>query len=272
MSESDNKLARVPAQLYQEIMVKAVYGGWARSVVDAVDPRRGDRALDLACGTGVVARVLAQRVGTLGTVVGIDIDPEMLSVAREYSPPQQGQARIDWEQGNANQLHYEDGYFDIITCQQGLPYFSNRSQAMHELYRTLGSGGRIGMLVWRGIQESPGFYILAQVLERFGGPDLATPVRAGFSIPNKDDIRSLFMIARLRSINIDPVTGNAFFASVNDFLKSQFMGTPLMKGLSILTPEARAALYPALTEALGPFTTPNGLIFPMGAHLISAKK
>jgi ubiquinone/menaquinone biosynthesis C-methylase UbiE len=259
------------AELYEEILVPGIYNTWARFVVDAANPKRGDRALDIACGTGVVTRLLAQRVSVMGEVIGLDIDPAMLAVARNVPRPS-GSAAIDWDEGSATLLPYEDEHFDIVTCQQGLPFITNRATAMTEMYRVLGLSGRVSMLVWRAIEHNPGFAAFADVIERYAGADAAATIRAQFIMDNAEELRSLFRNAHFRDIKIDSTTGTAFFPSVEVFTKSQILGTPLARALANLGPEARATLYPDICVALTPYTTPQGVMFPMAAHLISAKK
>lgn len=259
------------AQVYEEVLVPAIYNTWARFVVDAADPRRGDRALDVACGTGVVARLLAQRVSVMGEVIGLDLDPAMLSVARS-APRLSGSAAIDWDEGSATSLPYEEEHFDIITCQQGLPYFANRATAMTEMYRVLGLSGRVSMMVWRAIEHSPGFAAFADLMERYAGADAAGTIRAPFCLDKAEDLRTLFRNAHFRDIKLDSVSGTAFFPSVEAFTRSQILGTPLARALAGLGAEARNTLYPDICAALGPFTTPQGVLFPMTAYLISAKK
>jgi len=69
-------------EVYERELVPAVFGVWAPILVDLARPRPGERVLDVACGTGIVARIAAARVGPTGSVVGVDLNPGMLSVAR----------------------------------------------------------------------------------------------------------------------------------------------------------------------------------------------
>ena len=79
---SSLQITGTPAEIYEQHMVPAIFVRWAPDLVEAAGVWAGDRALDVACGTGVVTRLLAERVGPAGTVVGLDINPEMLAVAR----------------------------------------------------------------------------------------------------------------------------------------------------------------------------------------------
>ena len=108
---------------YEQIMVPAVFRAWAPVLADFVKVVAGERALDVACGTGVVARELIGRVGAKGTVVGCDSNAAMLATAREMAP------QIDWREGNALDLPFESASFDVVTCQQGYQFFPDRESS-----------------------------------------------------------------------------------------------------------------------------------------------
>src|SRR5712692_8769424 len=88
------------AENYEQYLVPAIFGPWARDLLDLATLKPGRRVLDVACGSGIVARLAAERVGATGTVVGVDINPGMLAVARKTSRS----AEIEWREGNATAL------------------------------------------------------------------------------------------------------------------------------------------------------------------------
>src|SRR5262245_28909838 len=101
-------------EMYERWLVNPLFRPWAELTLDEVHLSRGDRVLDIACGTGIVARVARERLGDTGQVVGIDISPDMLAVARAAAPG------VDWREGNAAALPLRQReLFDVIVCQQG---------------------------------------------------------------------------------------------------------------------------------------------------------
>jgi ubiquinone/menaquinone biosynthesis C-methylase UbiE len=108
-----------PAEIYEQHMVPAIFARWAPDLVAAAGVRPGDRALDVACGTGVVTRLLAERVGPTGTVVGLDLTPEMLALARRAAP----QPNIEWVGGSAVRMALPDATFAQVLCEQGSSFF-----------------------------------------------------------------------------------------------------------------------------------------------------
>src|SRR5687768_12935636 len=98
------------AQNYERYFVPAIATPVAATLLAAADLRPGERVLDVACGTGVIARLAAARVGPTGTVTAIDIAPDMIDVARATPTP--SGAAIDWQVGDANSLPFDDGAYD----------------------------------------------------------------------------------------------------------------------------------------------------------------
>jgi ubiquinone/menaquinone biosynthesis C-methylase UbiE len=152
-------------QMYEQWLVGPLFRPWAELTLDEVSLSPVDRVLDIACGTGIVARLAKERIGGTGHVVGIDVSPDMLAVARSIAPS------IDWREGNAGALPLKEGeQFDAVICQQGLQFFANKPAAVAEMRRALAKGGRLAVATWRSDAEIPFFHELRRVAERHLGP------------------------------------------------------------------------------------------------------
>lgn len=152
-------------EMYERWLVGPLFRPWAEVTFEEVKLSPGHRVLDVACGTGIVARVARERLGAAGYVVGIDINAEMLAVARTVAPD------IDWRVGNAGALPLHDGeQFDVIVCQQGLQFFPDKPAAAAQMRRALARGGRLAVATWRSDEEIPFFRDLRRVAERLLGP------------------------------------------------------------------------------------------------------
>jgi demethylmenaquinone methyltransferase/2-methoxy-6-polyprenyl-1,4-benzoquinol methylase len=117
---------------------------WRRALVSAVSPARGERVLDVATGTGMVAAELISRVDC--SVVGIDQSPEMLAAARARFAASERGARVELIEGQAEALPFEDASFDALTFTYLLRYVDDPPATMRELARVLRPGGRIASL------------------------------------------------------------------------------------------------------------------------------
>jgi len=151
-------------QMYEHWLVDPLFRPWAEMTLDEVRLSPDDRVLDIACGTGIVARVAKERLGDAGYVVGIDISPDMLAVARAVAPS------IDWREGNASALPLHDGeQFDVVVCQQGLQFVLDKPAAAAQMRRALAKGGRLAVATWRSDDEIPFMRELRRVAERHLG-------------------------------------------------------------------------------------------------------
>ena len=193
MSQSERwQLGGNAPEVYETELVPAIFAPWAPLVVAKAALRHGERVLDVACGTGVVARLAAEQVGAGGHAVGVDLNPGMLARARA-SPMPEGTA-VEWREGDAGALPFGTASFDAVFCQLGLQYFPDRQQAAREMYRVLKPGGRLVVLVWRALAHSPGFAALAAALERHVSPAAAAVMRAPFVFGDTtDELRGLLM-------------------------------------------------------------------------------
>lgn len=152
-------------ELYEQFLVEPLFSPWADPLLDEIHLAPGDRVLDVACGTGIVARRANARLGVGGKVVGIDVNAGMLAVARRVAPD------IDWREGSASALPLQAlERFDVVTCQQGFQFVPDRAAAAQQLRRALAPNGRLGVSTWRPDDDFPVLRALRSVAERHAGP------------------------------------------------------------------------------------------------------
>jgi ubiquinone/menaquinone biosynthesis C-methylase UbiE len=148
-------------ELYQRYLVPAITIKWAEDLVDRAQPRAGEEVIDVACGTGVVSRLAAQRMAS-GRVTGLDLNAGMLAVARTV--PSEG-APITWVEGSALDLPLASGRFDVALCQLGLQFFPNQGLALREMRRVLANSGRIALSVYSSIERTPSAVSMTHMCE-----------------------------------------------------------------------------------------------------------
>jgi len=189
------------AEMYEHSLVGPLFRPWAELLVGQVDPAAGERFLDVACGTGIVARVAKESLGSGANMVGVDLNPLMLDVARKAA------ADIDWRQGDAGSLPLVAGeQFDVVVCQQGLQFFPDRPRAVREMRRALAPGGRLAASTWRPDEEMPLLIALRRVAERRLGAivdrrhafGLTEPLEALLREAGFQDVSSTTQVCRLR--------------------------------------------------------------------------
>ena len=260
-----------PAEAYERFFVPAIFAPWAGELLRRAAPRAGERAFDLACGTGAVARHLAPLVGSAGRVVGLARSPEMLAVARGL--PSLGGAASTWCAGDAATLPFADGAFDLALCQQGLQFVADRATAARELRRVLAPGGRTGVVVWRAAEHNPFFREVNETLARHTGGH--APL-APFSLGDEGELRSLLTDAGFRDVTVAQVALTVRFPCAADFLRLTVLSTAAsLPGLTgpagAGDPELVGALGHALSATLRAHRVGRGLAVPTAAQIAFAK-
>src|SRR5712692_2296344 len=176
------------AEAYETYLVPAIFGPMAAGLVDRAAPRPGERVVDIACGTGIVARTAAGRIGNSGRVAGVDLNPSMLEAAARASAG--SRPSIEWLEAKAESVPFEDESFDVVLCQQGLQFFPDRSAALREMRRLLAPGGRVLISVWTDVGR--GFDVLAAALGRHISAEAGAALAKGpASLRDGDEISRL---------------------------------------------------------------------------------
>lgn len=202
-----------PAVTYEREMVPALFRPWAGVLLDMAHPAPGERALDLACGTGIVARLAAMRMGGSGRIVGIDLNPAMLEVARHVAAHER--LDIQWHQGDITSLPFDDGSFDLAFCQHGLQFVPDRAAAAMQARRVLRRGGRFALSTWQGLDRHPFWSRFNDVLVRLiGVPALAAP----FCLDDPQVLRDLLEGAGFGTVDVRPYSMPASFPDPGDFV------------------------------------------------------
>jgi SAM-dependent methyltransferase len=254
---------------YERYLVPTLFGPWALDLVEAAGARPGERVLDVACGTGIVARTAVRRVGSDGTVVGLDISAPMLDAARAAAAGEG--LSIEWREGSAMKLPLPDAAFDLVLCQQGLQFFPDRAAALREMHRVLGSGGRLALSIWRPIEGSPGFAVLAKALSHHIGPEAGALLPSGpFGLGQAEGIRTLISGAGFRDIAIDPAVKTLRYPSPDEFVRRYVAGSALAGPVAAAPDDARVALLKEVNAGLRPYVDDQGLAFPIESNVAVA--
>jgi SAM-dependent methyltransferase len=260
-------LSGSPAEIYERHSVPRFGLMWARDLVDLVPPATGERALDVACGSGAVTRLLAERVAPAGRAIGLDIDVAMLEVARSVVT----HPSVAWVKGEALRLPFDDGVFDLVFCQQGLQFFQDRLQALREMRRVLRSSGRLGVSCWRCAEDSPPYAAIQRALARHVGRERSALPR--FALGDGILIRTLIEDAGFRDVRVHPRTLMVEWPSTDLFVRAITAGAPTMMGalgeqdetvLSVISTEVEAEMDAFLQGS-------GALRFPMGNRHVIAR-
>jgi ubiquinone/menaquinone biosynthesis C-methylase UbiE len=258
-------VTRSPGEVYQQEMVPASFARWAPDLVALAAIRPGERVLDVACGTGVVTRLAAERAGDAGRVAGIDINPGMLAAARAASTG----FRIEWHEGSALALPFPDASFDAVLCQQGVQFFPDRAKGLGQMRRVLVPGGRLVVSCWRSVEHQPGMRALEEAMVRRLGPQAAS--LPPLSLGDRETLRGLIAGAGFRDVRIRAEVRTARYVSADRFVRMRIEGAPTMAGaLRDAGPDAVADIVTDVEARLRDYLDDAGLAFPQAAHVATA--
>ncbi len=259
-------------ELYQRYLVPAMTSMWAADLADLAQLRPGERVLDAACGTGVVARVAAERVGSTGSVAALDLNRGMLAVARSL-PPVAG-TPIEWHEGSVLDLPFGEGDFDVVFCQLGLQFFPDRPLALREMRRVLAREGRLALNVFGPIEHNPATHALSDALDHRLRPGASLAKRNEHTLADTDELRSLVESAGFIQVTVETATKTVHFPSAAHYVQVQLSGTPLATLFAEEALDDRERLVEEViadvSSALAPYAVVDGLQFPQEVHRLLA--
>lgn len=262
---NDSADATEAAWAYERLHVNALFQQWTNPVLAAAAVTEGSRVLDVACGTGVLARAAHGRVSVRGSVTGVDINPAMLSVAASVEPG------VTWIEGEAGQLPFDDDSFDAVVCQFGLMFFPDPVRAIHEMLRCVSPDGRVAVAVWDALERCEAYSLSVDLLNRRAGPAAAEGLRAPFVMGHPGSLRDMFQEAGARTISISTLPGTAVFPSVRSMVEADLRGWLPIMGVCL----EEAVIGSVLNEAentLGEYVVSDKtMVFDVSAHIIVAQ-
>lgn len=261
------QLTMKAAEIYEHCPARYILGPWAPLLVETARLTLGERVLDVACGTGVVARAAAERVGRGGRVVGIDLNPGMIAVAQ--SLPAIDGAPIDWLERSALDLGLDDASFDVVLCQQGLQFFPDQAVALREMRRVLAGNGRLALSVWNNV----GLYntAVSAALAQFVGTDVAARFNASRKNPTADGLRQLVTEAGFSDVDVDVSRINVHLPQIDKFVLDHLAATPVASAVAATDAEARKQIGASVMQQLLSYTDGDGITYPEETHVLTAR-
>ncbi|MCA9839555.1 MAG: class I SAM-dependent methyltransferase [Trueperaceae bacterium] len=252
------------AEVYEEFFLPALFQDWAQPVIKAAQIQAGQCVLDVACGTGVLARAALEAVNSSGKVTGLDINESMLEVARIKAPA------VEWYKGQAEQMPFDVEQFDAVISQFGLMFFEDKPAALKEMMRVLKVGGRLAVAVWNRLEHTPGYAAMTELLRRLFGDEAAKSLEAPYILGDVTQLETLFSQAGMPGVGISTIKGIARFASIDAWVHTDIKGWILADRID---EKQYQTLLSVAQKDLASFVTNEGtVIFDAPAHIITWQK
>jgi SAM-dependent methyltransferase len=261
------QLSAEAAELYERYVARYILGPWAPLLVDVAHVGVGERVLDVACGTGVVARAAAERVGSAGRVIGVDLNSGMIAVARSLPIP--AGASIEWIERSALELRLRDASMDVVLCQQGLQFFPDKALAMREMRRVLARGGRLALSVWNGVGLYNG--AVGEALTRFVSDAAALQFCASRQVPAKEELQRLATEAGFCAVDVRVSRINVHLPRLDKFTLDHLSATPLAPLIAATEPAVREKIGASVMQELQRYADGEGVTYPEETHVLTAR-
>jgi SAM-dependent methyltransferase len=251
---------------YERYFVPAIGFPLATDLVEAALLSPGERVLDVACGTGVVARLAAEQVGAAGHLTGLDVNPGMLAVARSIPSP----VAIEWREGAAEDTRLAAAAYDVALCQMGVQFFADRGAAIAELHRVLAPGGRL-------VANVPGpmppvFQVLQRGIADHVSPAIAKFMSVVFSLDDARELEELIAGSGFCEVSVRSGERVLRLPPPEDFLWQYVWSTPLAEAVGRLSDQEREALARDVVAGWDRLTQDGALILVLDVLTVTAKR
>lgn len=256
-------------EVYERSWVKAQMRPAARELISTAGVRPGDKVIDIACGTGVVAREAARLTGSASDVTGTDVNDDMIQVAEQLA----AEADLDgivWLRCDAAEIPVTDGEFDVALCQQGLQFMPDKPAAMSEMARVLKPGGRLALSVWKSRSALGAAF--NSVLDRQFGKGTTAPWDLIYSLGDRDRLHELAEGAGLHDVH---VTFDVKFVRDPDpraFVATALSGSPIAGTMAELSDSEQSRLIGEIVLELADFQDDDGLAVPTHCLTLCARR
>ncbi|MCV2870328.1 methyltransferase domain-containing protein [Defluviimonas sp. WL0002] len=266
MTRDRYQLGHSAARIYEEQKVRAIFGPLARATLKAVSLRPGDRILDVACGTGIVARTIRDLYGTDVEITGSDLNAGMIEMARgitsDLDPP------IEWVVADAADLPFDDGTFTVCMCQQGIQFIPDKRGALLEFRRVLSPGGLLAISVWDG--ASAFFMAMAEALRRHVGEAAAEQSLAPFTYRAAEDLPRLLATTGFRDVAVQAISIDRIIDNPQVDIPKEIIANPVGSSVTAKGEEAMRTIVREIIADCEEYRVGDTLAVPQTASVITA--
>jgi SAM-dependent methyltransferase len=265
MDEPGFQLAEQAAERYER-WVDTFMTPMAEALIDIAGVAPGQDVLDVACGTGFVTRLVAQRVGA-EHVTGVDVNPGMLAVARRSCPE-----GITFTQAPADHLPFPDNSFDVLLCQQAAQFFPDRVAALAEFGRVLRPGGTMAVSVWSGQDDNPFLAAQEAGVRAALGAEVADAIVAATGGGSDRWLAAAADTAGLAEVTVQRSAREVTIPDAEVYLRDQVAATPWGAKVAAGGPEVQRVFVERGMAALRPHIGDDGTArVPFTANVLLAR-
>jgi ubiquinone/menaquinone biosynthesis C-methylase UbiE len=261
------QLSTKAAEGYETQKVPSLFGPLARATVETVSLPESAHIIDIACGTGIITKVVAERLTGEGRIVGTDLNPAMIEVAARTMP--ETKHKVEWFACDVTELPFEDGEFDLAFCQQGLQFFPDKPKALAEIRRVLRPNGTLYLTCWRTV--SPFFQKVSDSLQQRVNEKTAKQALGPYAFRDGDLIASLLKEAGFGIADVSSLIIDRHLAPAHDAIRKEILAQPFEKALLDSGTATIDAIVADVETALESYRDGETITVPQEVSLFQAK-
>lgn len=266
MAQDTFQLAQGAAAIYERQKVRAIFRPLAEATLATVNVSKDDIVLDVACGTGIVARLVQERASPSAPITGIDLNDGMIETARTLT--QDASDAFQWHVGDVTAMPFDDDSFTLALCQQGLQFFPDGAAAVGEIRRVLRQGGRLALTVWAGV--SPFFAALAEAIGRHVSPEDAVRSLAPFAYSGLSSVPSLLRSNGFADVRESDLTIDRIIQDPTESIPREILGNPVGPAVAARGEKVMSDIVADVLAACADLRHGSDLVAPQTARLFVA--
>jgi ubiquinone/menaquinone biosynthesis C-methylase UbiE len=253
-------------EIYENVMVPLWFGRWAEALIELVDPKNGEKILDVACGTGVTTRLVKEKVGPTGHVTGLDINAGMLIKARELA----ADLDIEFNESDVVDTTLQSNSFSAVISQHGYHYFPDQAAALAEFYRVLMPQGRIAISIWDG--HSAYTEAICHAVEKFISPEIARIQRSQRITPSASDLTKQLSDAKFERVEIVRQQLNIKVPKPSEFVPLHLGSMPIAQAFIDLPDDQKDALISDVENSMSDYIKGDQMMYPDAVNVATGIK
>lgn len=267
MSQDTFQLSHHAAEMYESQKVAVLFRPLAEATLQEIPINEYELVLDVACGTGIVSRLIGKKISYTSKIVGVDLNQGMLTVAQELTKDKQ--EIFEWRHADVGELPFSEDTFTLAFCQQGLQYFPDKIKALSEIRRVLKPNGRLVLTVWSEVSEF--ILALAESIKVHVGEEVGMQCLAPFSFRDGLVIRNMVMEAGFEDVSLKNLTIWRKMNPMNLTVPKEIASSPVGPKVTSKGQKVIDKIIRDVDNAMKPYQKDSGFIVPQHSHLLQAR-
>ena len=249
--------------MHEQYLVPAIYAQWAGRVAEIAEIDVGQHVLDVACGTGTLARAIQMETGLSGKVIGLDNNEKMLASAQAHS------RGIEWQLGDATAMPFEKNRFDRVMCQFALMFIGNRVSVIKEMLRVCKPDGLVVLATWGSLHQGGAYDVLIKMVRKYLGSRAALNLSSPWALGKPGVMDALLLTSGVNEYECHQRVGQASYPSIRAFIEAHLR---LAGEYGDLSEQSLEEIYNAANMELRPFLSTGGkLVAQLNANIFAVK-